>query len=162
MLEYLTEPRVCSIYRALEWWSVNLNSRGGGWRGGGCTGARDWWPLPWQPHRRSLDGLTWATAVWLKCRGTWRKAVRCLTPVRGDSKWPWAKQTRRLEWTVAGVHPLAIFLTPSALSNCTEHESLQRRESTRGGHRQWVYWAGDLIWLLYHRTTSLVGLTKHV
>jgi hypothetical protein len=58
MLEYLTEPRVCSIYRALEWWSVNLNSRGGGWRGGGCTGARDWWPLPWQPHRRSLDGLT--------------------------------------------------------------------------------------------------------
>jgi hypothetical protein len=34
MLEYLTEPRVCSIYRALERWPVNLNSRGGGRRGG--------------------------------------------------------------------------------------------------------------------------------
>jgi hypothetical protein len=36
MLEYLTEPRVCSIYRDLEWWPVNLNSRGGGRRGGGA------------------------------------------------------------------------------------------------------------------------------
>jgi hypothetical protein len=34
MLEYLTEPRVCSIYRALERWPVNLSSRGGGWREG--------------------------------------------------------------------------------------------------------------------------------
>jgi hypothetical protein len=33
MLEYPTEPRVCSIYRALEWWPVNLNLRGGGRRG---------------------------------------------------------------------------------------------------------------------------------
>ena len=32
MLEYLTEPRVCSIYRALERWPVNLSSRGGGRR----------------------------------------------------------------------------------------------------------------------------------
>jgi hypothetical protein len=36
MLEYLTEPRVCSIYRALEQWSANLNSRGGGRGGGGA------------------------------------------------------------------------------------------------------------------------------
>jgi hypothetical protein len=36
MLEYLTEPRVCLIYRALERWLVNLNSRGGGRRGGGA------------------------------------------------------------------------------------------------------------------------------
>jgi hypothetical protein len=36
MLEYLTEPRVCSIYRALERWPVNLNSRGGDQRGGGA------------------------------------------------------------------------------------------------------------------------------
>jgi hypothetical protein len=35
MLEYLTEPRLCSIYRALKRWLVNLNSCGGGWRGGG-------------------------------------------------------------------------------------------------------------------------------
>ena len=34
MLEYLTEPRVCSIYRALERWPVNLRSRGGGRRKG--------------------------------------------------------------------------------------------------------------------------------
>jgi hypothetical protein len=127
-----------------------------------CTGARDWWPLPWQPHRRSLDGLTRVTTVWLKCRGTWHKAARCLTPARGDLKRPWAKRTRRPEWTVAGVHPLVIFLTPSALSNCTEHESLQRHESTHVGRRRWVYWAGDLIWLLYHRVAPLVGLTEHV
>jgi hypothetical protein len=127
-----------------------------------CTGARDWWPLPWQPHGRSLDGLTWVTAVWLKCRGTWHKAARCLTPARGDLKRPWAKRTRRPEWTVAEVHPLVIFLTPSALSNCTEHESLRRHESTHGGRRRWVYWAGDLIWLLYHRVAPLVGLTEHV
>jgi hypothetical protein len=36
MLEYLTELRVCSIYRALERWPVTLNSRGGGRRGGGA------------------------------------------------------------------------------------------------------------------------------
>jgi hypothetical protein len=71
-----------------------------------CTGAHDWWPLPWQAHRRSLDGLTWVTAVWLKCRGTWRKAAMCLTPASGDPKRPWAKRTRRPEWTVVGVHPL--------------------------------------------------------
>jgi hypothetical protein len=33
VLEYLTEPRVGSIYRALERWPVNLSSRGGGRRG---------------------------------------------------------------------------------------------------------------------------------
>jgi hypothetical protein len=27
--EYLAEPRVCSIYRALERWPVNLSSHGG-------------------------------------------------------------------------------------------------------------------------------------
>jgi hypothetical protein len=36
MLEYLTKPRVCSIYRALERWPVNLSSRGGGRREGGA------------------------------------------------------------------------------------------------------------------------------
>jgi hypothetical protein len=36
MLEYLTEPRVCSIYRALERLPVNLNSHDGGRRGGGA------------------------------------------------------------------------------------------------------------------------------
>jgi hypothetical protein len=35
MLEYLTEPRVCSIYRALERWPVNLRLRGGSRREGG-------------------------------------------------------------------------------------------------------------------------------
>jgi hypothetical protein len=34
MLEYLMEPRVCSIYRALKQWPVNLSSRGGGRREG--------------------------------------------------------------------------------------------------------------------------------
>jgi hypothetical protein len=72
----------------------------------GCTGASDWWQLQWQAHRRSPDGLTWVTTVWLKCRGTWRKAARCLTLARVDPKRPWAKRTRRAEWTVAGVHPL--------------------------------------------------------
>jgi hypothetical protein len=35
VLEY-AEPRVCSIYRALERWLVNLGSRGGGRRGRGA------------------------------------------------------------------------------------------------------------------------------
>jgi hypothetical protein len=34
MLEYLTEPRVCSIYKTLERWLVNLKEMCGGWRGG--------------------------------------------------------------------------------------------------------------------------------
>jgi hypothetical protein len=34
MLEYLTESRVCSIYRALERWPVNLKETHGGQRGG--------------------------------------------------------------------------------------------------------------------------------
>jgi hypothetical protein len=50
------------------------------------TSARDWWPQPWQPHRRSLDKLVWVTAVWLKCRGMWHKTARCLTPARVDFK----------------------------------------------------------------------------
>ena len=36
MLEYLMELRVCSIYRTLERWPVNLSSRGGGRREGGA------------------------------------------------------------------------------------------------------------------------------
>jgi hypothetical protein len=36
VLEYLAEPRVCSIYRALERWPVNLSSRGGSRREGGA------------------------------------------------------------------------------------------------------------------------------
>jgi hypothetical protein len=39
MLEYLTEPRVCSIHRALERWPVNLNETRGGRRVGEVTGA---------------------------------------------------------------------------------------------------------------------------
>ena len=35
VLEYLAEPRVCSIYRALERWPVNLKDTRGGQRGGG-------------------------------------------------------------------------------------------------------------------------------
>jgi hypothetical protein len=34
MLDYITEPRVCSIYRTLERWLVNLKETRGGWRGG--------------------------------------------------------------------------------------------------------------------------------
>jgi hypothetical protein len=34
MLEYLTEPRVCSIYKALEWWPVNLKETHDGQRKG--------------------------------------------------------------------------------------------------------------------------------
>jgi hypothetical protein len=36
MLEYLTEPRVCSIYKALELWPVNLKETRGGQREGGA------------------------------------------------------------------------------------------------------------------------------
>jgi hypothetical protein len=40
MLEYLAEMRVCSIYRALERWPVNLRLRGGGQREGGALRKR--------------------------------------------------------------------------------------------------------------------------
>jgi hypothetical protein len=33
---YIAEPRVCSIYSALEQWPVNLRWRGGGWRENGA------------------------------------------------------------------------------------------------------------------------------
>jgi hypothetical protein len=33
---YIAELRVCSIYRALERWPMNLRSRGGGRREGGA------------------------------------------------------------------------------------------------------------------------------
>jgi hypothetical protein len=36
VLEYLAESRVCSIYRPLERWLVNLGSHGGGRRGRGA------------------------------------------------------------------------------------------------------------------------------
>jgi hypothetical protein len=36
VLEYLAEPRMCSIYRALERWLVNFSSHGGGRRGRGA------------------------------------------------------------------------------------------------------------------------------
>jgi hypothetical protein len=39
MLEYLKEPRVCSIYRAVERWPLNSNETRGGRRGGEVTGA---------------------------------------------------------------------------------------------------------------------------
>jgi hypothetical protein len=34
MLEYLTKPRGCSIYKTLDWWLVNLKETRGGRRGG--------------------------------------------------------------------------------------------------------------------------------
>jgi hypothetical protein len=34
LLEYLTEPRVCSIYRTLDRWLVNLKETRDGRRGG--------------------------------------------------------------------------------------------------------------------------------
>jgi hypothetical protein len=36
VLEYLAKPRVCSIYRALERWLMNLSSHGSGQRGRGA------------------------------------------------------------------------------------------------------------------------------
>ena len=36
MLDYLTEPRECSIYSVLERWLVNLMGTRGGRRGGGA------------------------------------------------------------------------------------------------------------------------------
>jgi hypothetical protein len=50
------------------------------------TGAHDWWPHPWKPHQRSLNKLVRVTVAWLKCRGTWHKTTRCLTPARVDFK----------------------------------------------------------------------------
>jgi hypothetical protein len=35
MGNYPTELMACSIYRSLEWWPVNLSSRGGGRKEGG-------------------------------------------------------------------------------------------------------------------------------
>jgi hypothetical protein len=61
----------------MTWWRPEKES---------CTGAYDWWPQSWQPHRRSLDRLVRVTTTWLKCRGMWHKTARCLTPARVDPK----------------------------------------------------------------------------
>jgi hypothetical protein len=36
MLDYLVESTTCSIYRLLEWWSMNLRCHGGSRREGGA------------------------------------------------------------------------------------------------------------------------------
>jgi hypothetical protein len=64
MLEYLAEPKVCSIYRALERWPMNLRSRGGGQREGGALAQ-----AIGGFHSGKLTGDHWicitrATATW--------------------------------------------------------------------------------------------------
>jgi hypothetical protein len=95
-LDYLTEPWVCAIYSRLERWPVNLRETCGGRRKRGSL-ARDWWQLSWQAPRRPPDGLTWVTAVWLTCQGTWRKAAKWLSPANPS------KATVICSGTVAGV-----------------------------------------------------------
>jgi hypothetical protein len=54
MLEYLTEPTVCSIYRIWWRWLVNWS-----WRGGGRRQELHWRKrlvaFTWRVHRRSSD-----------------------------------------------------------------------------------------------------------
>jgi hypothetical protein len=61
---YIAEPRVCSIYRALERWPVNLRSRGGDRREGDALAQ-----AISGFHRGELTGdhricITRATATW--------------------------------------------------------------------------------------------------
>jgi hypothetical protein len=86
VLDYLTEPKAHSIYRLRGWWHVNLE-----WRGGGQRRRVALVRAISGFHRGGLIGdhrtcMTRLTATWLKCRDTWHKTVRCLTPVRVDLK----------------------------------------------------------------------------
>jgi hypothetical protein len=71
----------------------------------GCSGARNWWLLPWRAHRRSPDMHNTSYCDVVRHRGTWRKVARWLSPARMILKRPWARRTRRPEWIVAQVHP---------------------------------------------------------
>ena len=96
------------------------------------TGAHDWWPQPWQPHRRSLDKIVRVTVAWLKCRGTWHKTARCLTLARVDFKR--SGQSRhggRTEQCLKLIQDGDLF-TARLYPGTGEHESPHRRESTRG------------------------------
>ena len=73
MLDYLTEPRGCSIYSVLERWLVNLMETRGGRRGGGALAQ-----TISGFHRGGLIGdhricLTRPTATWkdARARGAW-------------------------------------------------------------------------------------------
>jgi hypothetical protein len=95
------------------------------------TGSHDWWPQPWQPHRRSLDRLVWVTAAWLKCGGTWHKTAMCLTPARVDSKWSGLRgHGGRTEQCLKLIRGGDLF-TAKRYPGTSEHESPHRHESTR-------------------------------
>jgi hypothetical protein len=101
-----------------------------------CTGAYDWWPQPWQPHRRSLDRLVRVMAAWLKCQGTWHKTARCLTPARVDPKRSGQSgHGGRTEQCLKLIHGGDLF-TARRYPGTGEHESPRRRKSRRRGHRR--------------------------
>jgi hypothetical protein len=45
------------------------------------TGARDWWPLPWQAPRRSPDRLNTIDCDVVRCPGMWHTIGRQPTSV---------------------------------------------------------------------------------
>ena len=100
------------------------------------TCAHNWWPHPWQPHRRSLDKLVRVTAVWLKCRGTWHKTARCITPARVDFKRSGQSgHGGRTNNALSSSGGEDLF-TAKRYPGAREHESPRRHESRRRSHRR--------------------------
>jgi hypothetical protein len=109
------------------------------------TSAHDWWPQPWQPHRRSLDRLVWVTATWLKCWGMWHKTVRCITPVRVDSKGSGQSgHGGRTEQCLKLIRGGDLF-TAGRYPGSGDHESPRRRESRRRVAGGKVHCTCDLV-----------------
>jgi hypothetical protein len=48
------------------------------------TSARDRWHLPWQAPQRSPDRLSTIDCDMVRCPGTWRKAVKRLSPANSS------------------------------------------------------------------------------
>jgi hypothetical protein len=107
-----------------------------------CTGASDWWQLPWQAHRRSPDMPNASYHDVVRCQGMWCKVTRWLTPERTVPKRPWAKRTRRPEWIVAQVHPWGDISYPLAVIQLRRARitAAGKNPSARlvGGEVQWI------------------------
>jgi hypothetical protein len=72
--DYPTDPTVRSIYRVYERWPEKQK----------VTGARDWCPITVARSPTMNRELMRVTAMRSMCQGTWRKAVRQLSPANSS------------------------------------------------------------------------------
>jgi hypothetical protein len=130
------------VLNLLDPWAVVTNSGKDARRPErrGCTGASNWWRLPWQAHWRSPDGLRWLTGGVVKVPrhvAQGREMANSGEPIRSSRSTGGYDGHSRI---VAGVHPWCDISYPSVLSNCARHESPWRVRIRVHDRRLWVIW----------------------